>query len=196
MPSPGSPTTIAKPGLSVAVTRFQADISRPSSAARPTKLVSAPLRTGDSCAPTATQTGTGSALPLAVIGSASSNAIAARQARYVRSSTSTPLTGAADWSRAAVFRTSPQAIPWPSPIFASSETIASPVVMPTRTRSSRDGSSSFRASIAAMIARPARTARSGSSSWATGAPKSATTASPMNFSTLPPCCSRTCRSRA
>ena len=36
------------------------------------------------------------------------------------------------------------------------------------------------------IASAARTARSGSSSCATGAPKSAITASPMNFSTVPP----------
>ena len=33
---------------------------------------------------------------------------------------------------------------------------------------------------------PARTARSASSSWATGAPQTAMTASPMNFSTVPP----------
>ena len=34
--------------------------------------------------------------------------------------------------------------------------------------------------------RPARTARSGSSSCAAGTPKTPTTASPMNFSTVPP----------
>jgi hypothetical protein len=36
------------------------------------------------------------------------------------------------------------------------------------------------------IAKAARTSRSGSSSCATGAPKNATTSSPMNFSTVPP----------
>ena len=39
----------------------------------------------------------------------------------------------------------------------------------------------------------ARTARSGSSSCATGAPKTAITASPMNFSTVPPKCSISAR---
>ena len=41
-------------------------------------------------------------------------------------------------------------------------------------------------SIASRIRNPARTARSGSSSCATGAPKTAITASPTNFSTVPP----------
>ena len=44
----------------------------------------------------------------------------------------------------------------------------------------------FRRLIAARIDRADRTARSGSSSWATGAPNSAITASPMNFSSVPP----------
>ena len=39
---------------------------------------------------------------------------------------------------------------------------------------------------ASTRSRPARTARSASSSWATGAPQTAMTASPMNFSTVPP----------
>ena len=39
---------------------------------------------------------------------------------------------------------------------------------------------------ASTRSRPARTARSASSSWATGAPHTAMTASPMNFSTVPP----------
>ena len=50
--------------------------------------------------------------------------------------------------------------------------------------------------MASRILSAARTARSGSSSWATGAPKTAITASPMNFSTVPPRCSTFQRSRA
>ena len=46
------------------------------------------------------------------------------------------------------------------------------------------------------IASAARTARSGSSSWAVGAPKSAITASPMNFSTVPPWRSSSARTRS
>ena len=51
----------------------------------------------------------------------------------------------------------------------------------------RAASSSFSASSAARISSAARTARSASSSWTCGTPKTAITASPMNFSTLPPC---------
>ena len=46
---------------------------------------------------------------------------------------------------------------------------------------------------APVISPAARTARSASSSWSTGTPNTATTASPMNFSTVPPCRSRTTR---
>ncbi|OLE30652.1 MAG: hypothetical protein AUG43_02675 [Actinobacteria bacterium 13_1_20CM_3_68_10] len=65
-----------------------------------------------------------------------------------------------------------------------------------RTSSSSVGSASLSSTIASRIAIAARTARSGSSSWAIGAPKSATTASPMNFSTVPPWRSSSCRRRA
>src|SRR5206468_12362576 len=41
-------------------------------------------------------------------------------------------------------------------------------------------------STASRIPRPARTARSASSSWACGMPNAAMTASPANFSTIPP----------
>ena len=47
-------------------------------------------------------------------------------------------------------------------------------------------SSGFNASSAARISLAARTARSASSSWTCGTPKTAITASPMNFSTAPP----------
>ena len=57
---------------------------------------------------------------------------------------------------------------------------------PMRTWSSSAGSASFSAAIASRIASAARTARSGSSSCAVGAPNTPTTASPMNFSTVPP----------
>ncbi len=40
---------------------------------------------------------------------------------------------------------------------------------------------------ASRISTADRTARSASSSWSIGTPKTAITASPMNFSTLPPC---------
>ncbi len=46
------------------------------------------------------------------------------------------------------------------------------------------------------MARAARRARAGSSSWAIGTPKTAMTASPMNFSTVPPRASISSRAMA
>ena len=69
---------------------------------------------------------------------------------------------------------------------ASSSTTASPVFTPTRTWRSASGVSAFSASTATGIWSAARTARSASSPRETGAPNTAITASPMNFSTVPP----------
>ena len=52
-----------------------------------------------------------------------------------------------------------------------------------------------RPATASTSSSPARTARSASSSWAIGVPHTAITASPMNFSTRPPCRSITWRRR-
>ena len=69
-------------------------------------------------------------------------------------------------------------MPW---FVAPSVTAASPVSTPAR--ASMPGPSVRTASTSSS---PARTARSASSSWAVGAPQTAITASPMNFSTVPP----------
>jgi hypothetical protein len=95
-----------------------------------------------------------------------------------------------------VLITSPETMPSPRSGRASSETSASPVLTPIRTSSARLGSASFSSAIASWIAIAARTARSASSSWATGAPNTPTTASPMNFSTVPPWRSSSWRSLA
>ncbi len=58
------------------------------------------------------------------------------------------------------------------------------------------GSCSFISASASRIASAARTALSGSSSCVVGAPNTAITASPMNFSTVPPRRSSSSRSRA
>ena len=63
----------------------------------------------------ASHTATGSVLPFASIGRCSRYEITRSVARYVVSSTRMPFTGAADWSRAAVLTTSPEAIPSPAP---------------------------------------------------------------------------------
>ena len=91
-----------------------------------------------------------------------------------------PFVGAAVCRRAAVLTTSPDAMPSPASGRAPSATRASPVVIPMRTSSSPASAKVSRMESAA------RTARSGSSSCATGAPNTAITASPMNFSTVPP----------
>ncbi len=85
-----------------------------------------------------------------------------------------------------MFTTSPATIPSPCSGRAPRLTIASPVFTATRTARSWPGRSLLSSVSASTIRSPARTARSASSSWATGAPKTAMTASPMNFSTVPP----------
>ncbi len=121
---------------------------------------------------------TGEALPLRCCSPAGSKAIARSAARCVASPTRTDPGAAADWSLEAVFTRSPATIPWPT---APRVTAASPVRMPARAWSPgpRERTASTRSSAA-------RTARSASSSRATGAPQTAMIASPMNFSTRPP----------
>ena len=87
-------------------------------------------------------------------------------------------------------RRRPRPCPRRRPGRASRVTSASPVLTAMRT------SSWPSSTIPSRIASAARTARSGSSSCATGAPKTAITASPMNFSTVPPRRSSSWRSRA
>src|SRR6266498_2262820 len=137
---------------------------------------------------------TGSVLPLTETGSSSSYSTRFLVPRYVPSATTIPPTGAISWRRAAVFTTTPATIPSPT-ASALSATTVSPVVMPMRTARSSPGASSFISSMARSMANAHRTARSGSSSWTMGAPNTATTASPMNFSTVPPWRSMARRSR-
>src|SRR6266550_2169818 len=119
-----------------------------------------------------------------------------RVARYVSSPTRIPSTGAASCRREAVLTTSPATTPSPCAALAPTDTSASPVLTATRILSSSSGSLRFSSWTAAHIARAALTARSGSSPCATGAPKIAITASPMNFSTVPPNFSSSERIRA
>src|SRR4051812_19174868 len=126
--------------------------------------------------------GTGAALPFSTCSPAGSKAIASAAAWYVVSPTRTIPGWATDWSRDAVLTRSPATIPW---FVAPSVTAASPVSTPARNRSSAPTSSPS-ASTAATRSRALRTARSASSSKAVGAPHTAITASPMNFSMVPP----------
>ena len=79
---------------------------------------------------------------------------------------------------------------------ARSPAITSPVLTPVRTAIFTPRSatrSTLRRASASRISTAARTARSASSSCTTGMPKTAMTASPTNFSTVPPCRSTTAR---
>jgi uncharacterized protein (TIGR03032 family) len=91
-------------------------------------------------------------------------------------------TGTTDCTREAVFTRSPTTMPSPGVLTAD----AWPVTTPARARISGAPTSSPNAVTASTSSSPARTARSASSSRASGAPQTAITASPMNFSTVPP----------
>ena len=105
-----------------------------------------------------------------------------RAARRVASSSRISPGRAIDWIRAAVVIASPVTARSPVPVARAAAT-TSPVARPIRTSSGSPPSSG--SSSVARIANAARAARTGSSSWACGQPKTANTASPMNFSRVP-----------
>jgi hypothetical protein len=127
--------------------------------------------------------GTGLALPLSTRSPAGSYATDSEVACIVSSPARSEPGGATDWRRAAVFTMSPATIPW---FCALRETAASPVRTPARAASSGMPTSAPIVATPSMSSSPARTARSASSSCATGVPHTAMTASPMNFSITPP----------
>ena len=185
-PIPGSPTTVTSCTDDSRSARRNVSTRSVRSCSRPTNGVcvaasGCPTRLRAS---SARQARIGSAFPFASTLSCSPYAIAPSVVCIVASSTMTDPTGAADWRRAAVFTTSPVTIPSPRSGRAPSETTVSPVVTAARTAISSPSSRS--SSMVPRIRSAARTARSASSSCATGAPKTAMTASPMNFSTVPP----------
>ena len=182
LPMPAGPITDtrrARPSRPVA---WNSSLSRRSSSSRPTNGASSvsdrfrPPRSATTRS--ARHAGTGAALPLSVCSPAGSKAIAFEAARCVASPTRTEPGGATDWRRDAVFTRSPATMPCPT---APIMTAASPVSTPAR--ASIPGPSALTAWTSSS---PARTARSASSSCAVGAPQTAITASPMNFSTVPP----------
>ena len=107
--------------------------------------------------------------PVTTSGSSKSGALVP-SASMVEGTAMTPLS-----LRSAETRISPRTSPVFTPIRAA---------RPTPWSRSR---SWFSVSNAVRIPSAARTARSASSSWSCGIPNTAITASPMNFSTVPPC---------
>src|SRR6266705_7980 len=109
--------------------------------------------------------------------------MAASVARRVASPTNTEPGSATDWIRLAVLTRSPATMPSPC---AARFTVASPVRTPALARRPGAPTSAPSAETTSTRSIAARTARSASSSLATGVPHTAMRASPMNFSTVPP----------
>lgn len=130
------------------------------------------------------QSSTGSGRPATLTGASRRYDTREPVARRVASVTATVPAVACDCTRQAMFTTLPVAMPWP-PSAAPGSTTASPVAMPTRARS-RWPCEKRRCRSAATICIPARTARKACRASAPEAPKTAITASPMYFSTMPP----------
>ncbi|MDQ2909565.1 MAG: hypothetical protein M3R39_00840 [Actinomycetota bacterium] len=118
--------------------------------------------------------GTGSDFPFSTSGSNASTSTASRTSENVSAPSSTSPGCAACSSRAATLTASPVASRSSVPVTTS------PVLTPIRACTPSSGSAS-------RISTAARTARNASSSCNTGTPNTAITASPMNFSTVPPC---------
>ncbi len=184
---PAIPVTCTRWARRSSVEAWKTSFTRRSSRSRPTKGAS--RRSDLSRPPTPATTrsawkrGTGSALPFNSWVPASWYATAASVARLVASPTSTVPGWLWAWMREAVLTRSPATMPWP---FAPRFTAAVPVNTPARAASSGARTSAPNSATASTRSRAARTARSASSSWAKGAPHTAITASPMNFSTVPP----------
>jgi len=123
---------------------------------------------------------TGSGLPLRSSARGAPNRKRGPAASIVRAPTTISPGTAVCCSRAATFTASPvtrKSRP------GSRAAITSPVLTPIRNPRAAVAPS---AATASRSATAALSARSGSSSWARGTPKTAMTASPMNFSSVPP----------
>ncbi len=150
--------------------------SRPTSGASWSRSdCSSPKTRSSRCATTAM------ALPLRSSGGIGSDSTAPRTSRRVGSPRKISFSPAACSRRAAVLSVSPVRTCWS---FTAVRTTTSPVWTPMRImRVTPYAPSSWplRRVSASRISTAARTARSASSSWSSGMPKAATTASPMNF---------------
>jgi hypothetical protein len=181
-PMPAGPTTLTRRMRPSRPVAWKRSLSSRSSSSRPTNGASSvserPRPPTSATTRIARQAGSGAALPFSSRPPADSKAIAALADRMVCSSTRTVPGSATPCSRDAVLMRSPATMPW---FVAFRVTAASPVRMPARAW--MPGPSPRTASTSSSAA---RTLRSASSSRAVGAPQSAMTASPMNFSTVPP----------
>ncbi len=186
-PTPATPVTTTNRARPSAWVACSASLTARSSASRP--AIGA-CRPSTRCAPptaattvSARNSRTGSALPFSTCSPMSLNATAACVNDRVSGSTHTDPGSAAVCTRAAVFTASPATMP---SFVAPSVTATDPVTIPTRIDNPGAPEASPSATISVTRSSPARTARSASSSCETGTPHTAITASPMNFSIVPP----------
>ena len=188
---PASPTTVTMPPTprsrrSSAARRAAISAWRPTSGeSRPTMPRSL-AGTGDG--PATLKPRTGSALPLSAMAPRSVVSNTWQTSLYTSALINTIPGSAALCRRLARLTVSPVMTKSPS---SSTRLTTRPVWMPMRSRKGDVSSPSLarrrlRLSNAPCIASAAWTARSASSSWVSGTPKTANTASPMYFSTLPP----------
>src|SRR3954469_23700471 len=186
-PTPPTPSTVKRCDDWSDTARSNAPVSSESSRCLPT--IGASSRRANPAAAGSTfctrNAESGSVFPFTATGSSWSATTASRTSWYVSAPIRISPTPAACSRRAATFTASPAAsVPSAAPV-----TTTSPVLIPTRmwTRVSiAPSSSTLRSPRASLSSAAARTARSASSSRMFGIPNTAITASPMNFSTVPP----------
>ena len=187
LPSPGSPSSSCgdEPPVSACCQAARSDCSRPVGSTSGGRRVPA----GVAVAASTRARWIGRAGSFSTTGPSGSTKKRGGNRSSVAWLTSTVPGCAIDWMCAATFGASPSASA-PVPLAApSSPTTTRPEWMPTRA-ASPSGTRCARACpsrrTAAVIASPARTARSASSSWASGKPKYTSTPSPRYCATWPP----------
>ena len=182
---PAWPTSVTSRGFPSRAVAWNCSLSARSSSSRPTNggssMAARPSPRRRATTAIARQAASGDSLPLSCCAPASSKLMAPEAARNVASPTSTVPGTAADWRREAVLTRSPATMPWPA---APMVTAACPVSTPARACMPRPSPMPGTPSTSSSAA---RTARSASSSCVVGVPHTAITASPMNFSIVPPC---------
>src|SRR5262245_897416 len=188
LPSPASPITVATRHARCVAASSNARRRASNSSPRPTIGESrCRAKAGEpGVTPRSRNAGTASVLPFSASGSMGSTVTASRTRSRVTAPIRISPGSAACSRRAATLTVSPVTNDWPD---EGSPAMTSPVLTPVRicSRAPQSRSSSvFSTSRRSRICEAARTARSASSSCTVGTPNTAMTASPMNFSTVPP----------
>ena len=193
---PGPPTTVTSRQPRSGVARSSAHSSWASASRRPTSGASRPRRCHPLRSPTASQPVGDDGIPLAL--ELEGCAGARPRPSRARAGTSTRRAGSRPARRAA--GDAPPRSPHRRPRSCGRGRCPFPRRCPYSARSASRAStpyrrwkSSFRRASVSRISTAARTARRASSSWSSVRPKTAMTASPMNFASFPPCRSTTGR---